>query len=107
MEFSTLSKQDLLLIARDTLRGRESDYYRISLLDEPNKEARLADMEETIEEIKKEISRLERRVGIDDEEIPVTDPDSPVPVEELSPQQKAARTRKENARKEEEEADGS
>ncbi len=33
MELVTLSEEDRLAIARDALRGCESDYYRLGLLD--------------------------------------------------------------------------
>lgn len=33
MELVTLTEADKLEIARDALRGRESDYYRLGLLD--------------------------------------------------------------------------
>lgn len=94
MEYKTLSAADRLLLARDMLRGRESDHFRISLTNEPNKEARLESYEVEIEELRHTVERLEAEV-----EGNITDPDSPIPDEELTPQQKAARTRKRNAAK--------
>lgn len=97
MDYETLGVEDKLLLARDMLRGRESDHYRISLTHEPGKEARLKTYEEEIEDIKDQVARLQAEV-----EGTLTDPDSPVPEEELTPQQKAARTRKRNAAKKKE-----
>jgi hypothetical protein len=101
MDYETLSDHDKLLLARDALRGRESDHFRISLLNEPNRDFRLGQLEAEIENIKTQVAQLEAQ----ESDIPVTDPASPVPEEELTPQQKAARTRKKNAQEEEE--DGS
>lgn len=61
-DYVTLSTADKLLIARDTLRGRESDRFRISLLSEPNKEQRLADLDADIERIAGVVSELEAEV---------------------------------------------
>jgi hypothetical protein len=103
MHYDTISDHDKLLLARDALRGREADHFRLSLLEEPNRDFRLGQLELEINRLREEVAKLE---SIVEDEIPVTDPDSPVPVEDLTPQQKAARTRKENAAKEEKE-DGS
>lgn len=59
MEYTTLTAADRLLLARDTLRGRESDHYRVSILNEPNKEDRLARLETEIENVREEVASLE------------------------------------------------
>jgi hypothetical protein len=65
MEYSTLSNDDLLLIARDALRGRESDHYRLTLVNEPNKQFRLAELEANIAILKAEIA--DREAAADDQ----------------------------------------
>lgn len=62
MEYETLTLEDELGIARDALRGRESDHYRISLLNEPSKPERLAGIEADVGRIRAEIARLEAEI---------------------------------------------
>jgi hypothetical protein len=62
-EYTTLNAGDLLLIARDTLRGRESDHFRLSLLAKTEPEAygtRLEALEAEIKELRKEVSAREK-----------------------------------------------
>ena len=61
--YETLTRDDLLAIARDTLRGRESDHYRLSLLDPSTSggPARLEQIKGEIESIKGQIKALEAR----------------------------------------------
>lgn len=60
-DYETLTAEDLLSIARDTLRGRESDHYRLSLLDSVSSggPTRLRALESEINSIKGKISALE------------------------------------------------
>lgn len=67
-----LSNADKLLIARDTLRGQESDRYRISLLDEPGKAERLALYDANIARLEEEVASLEAAEAAE----------TPAPVEE-------------------------
>jgi hypothetical protein len=73
MDYETLSLADRLQIAKDTLRGRETDHFRISLLEEPQREERLASIGEEIEGIQAVIADLEAQV----EEQAVADPEVP------------------------------
>lgn len=59
MQYTTLTEADKLQLARDTLRARESDHFRISLLDEPNKETRLADYETEIDNLRTTVDELQ------------------------------------------------
>lgn len=52
MDFTEITEADKRVLARDLLRGRESDYYRLSLLNEPRKEERLAELAAEIEAIR-------------------------------------------------------
>lgn len=63
--YTTLSPADLLLVARDTLRGRETDHFRVSLLNEPGKENRLAAMSDEIENLKQVVADLEAEIEAD------------------------------------------
>jgi cell division protein FtsB len=65
MDYATITAADKLLLARDRLRGLESDHYRISIASEPNQEQRLADLEAQIEEVKAEVAAVEAEVGDD------------------------------------------
>lgn len=75
--YTTLTDADKLLIAKDTLRGKESDRYRISILNEPNKDQRLAEFDTDIESLLAEVTRLEAATAPVDEEPPL-DEDEPV-----------------------------
>ena len=55
MDYTQITEADKLALAVDLLRGRESDHYRVSLLSEPNKDDRLAELEDEINEIRQEI----------------------------------------------------
>lgn len=57
--YTTLTDADKLLIARDTLRGRETDRFRVSLLNEPGKESRLAQYDEEIAALRETVADLE------------------------------------------------
>lgn len=63
MEYTTITAADRLLLARDRLRGLESDHYRISIVTEPNQESRLAQLEEQIDEAKAEIAAVEAEIA--------------------------------------------
>ena len=69
MEYTTLTEADRLMIARDRLRGLESDHYRISLdaeAGDPNNPAsaqaaaRADQLEESIKAVKAEVTKLEK-----------------------------------------------
>ncbi len=62
MEYSTLSAADKLSIARDALRGRESDHFRLSLMDTVSGSSpeRLKEIESEIESMQKETASLEK-----------------------------------------------
>lgn len=66
MDYTQITEADKLNLAVDLLRARESDHYRISLLNEPNKETRLADLAAEIEAIRDEIE--EQRAVVEAEE---------------------------------------
>lgn len=70
-----LDPSEQLRIAQETLRGRASDYLRISLLDPAlnGGPERLAAMEAEIDGIRKHIKRLEKKVP--------APPDIPAPPE--------------------------
>lgn len=56
MEYETLTNDDQIRLAEDALRGIESDYFRLSLL-EPNS-GRLGQLESTRDEIKVKLDQL-------------------------------------------------
>lgn len=71
MDYTTLTEADRLLIARDRLRGLETDHYRTSLdaqvgpVNNPaanGAEQRVAQLEEQIAVVKDEIAKLEKSV---------------------------------------------
>jgi cell division protein FtsB len=59
MDYETLSDADQLLLARDLLRAKESDHFRLSLVKEPNTAARLEELVVQIEELKGKVAELE------------------------------------------------
>lgn len=63
MQYTTLSTADRLLLARDALRGRESDHFRLSLLDESSRGDRLEVLAAEIDTIRKEVSALEKQAA--------------------------------------------
>lgn len=68
MDYTTLSVADQLLLARDLLRAKESDHYRLSLVDEPNVSARTEQLETQIKELRKKVEDLEKQTDEDDSE---------------------------------------
>ncbi len=61
--YTTLNAGDLLLIARDTLRGREADHFRLSLLAKKEPEAyepRVEALAAEIKELRKEVAAREK-----------------------------------------------
>jgi hypothetical protein len=63
--YETLTAEDLLNIARDALRGRESDHYRLSLLSPASSggPTRLKEIEAEIASIKGEIRAMEAKAA--------------------------------------------
>lgn len=59
MDYETLNDDDKLLLARDRLRGLESDHYRISLTHEASRDSRMAQLEDERDTVREEIARLE------------------------------------------------
>lgn len=61
MDYVTLTDDDKLAIAKDRLRGLESDHYRLSITPSaPDaNEARLADYEQQISDVKDEVQRVQ------------------------------------------------
>lgn len=57
--YSNISNADRLNIARDALRGKESDHFRLSILNEADSEQRLDQMAQEIESLQGVVSRLE------------------------------------------------
>jgi hypothetical protein len=74
MEYETLSTADQLLLARDLLRAKESDHYRLSLVDEPNTAARLDELIGQIETLKAKVADLEADDGQAEEAKPKAKP---------------------------------
>ena len=66
MDYSTLSAADRLLIARDALRGFESDHYRLTAFPQPGSEERAKQLEELIARARKEVEALEKEVSKED-----------------------------------------
>ena len=66
MDYETLSAADQLLLARDLLRAKESDHFRLSLVNEPNTENRISELEGQIKELKEKVSTLEAEEAPDD-----------------------------------------
>lgn len=63
VEYTTLSAEDRLVLARDALRGRESDHFRLSLTDEsvePTRNPRLSQLGNEIQRIRKVVEKLEK-----------------------------------------------
>ena len=69
MDYATLTSSDQLALARDTLRAKESDHFRLSLVDQPNLGNNIELLEEQIEALKKTVAELESS-----EEAPKTKP---------------------------------
>lgn len=59
MDYEVLDNETKLLLARDMLRGKESDHFRVGLTTEPGKEARQQALEADIVKIKAAIAELE------------------------------------------------
>lgn len=58
-EYQTLpDDEQRLAIARDVLAGLENDHYRVSLLQQPGYQARLAELEDTIARVTAEVESL-------------------------------------------------
>lgn len=70
-EFTYLTDEDRLLLAKDALRGKESDYYRLSLLPEDSG-GRLPIIEIQIERLREEVKALEQEVVENDPNAPLT-----------------------------------
>ncbi len=62
MDYTELSEADRLLLARDRLRGLESDHYRQSIAPEPGADERLKRLEEHVKQVREEVKRLEKEV---------------------------------------------
>lgn len=63
IKYTTLDAATRLGIARDTLRARETDHYRVSLSSaetDPTRDTRLEAMAGEIERLQKEIADLEK-----------------------------------------------
>lgn len=63
IKYTTLSEADRVVLARDALRARESDHFRLTLVDqkvEPSAEARLEQLAAEIERLRGVVSALER-----------------------------------------------
>jgi hypothetical protein len=62
--YETLSEADLLATARDALRGKETDHYRLTILakTEPSAAERLPVLEEQIADLRKEVAAKEKSV---------------------------------------------
>lgn len=76
-EYATLTENDKLLLVRDTLRGRESDHYRLSLLAQSEGAyiPRVAALEEEISVLREEVAAQEQRAAVETAEIePPRDP---------------------------------
>ncbi len=71
MDYPTLSMGDKLQIARDALRGVESDHYRMSLLvdSQPGAESRMAQLEAEAETLRAKIAKLEAEAAAEQERI--------------------------------------
>jgi hypothetical protein len=67
--YPTLTTEDKLRIARDVLRGRETDRFRISLLNEPGKEERLANYDAEIAVLLEVVAELEAEVAAESEPV--------------------------------------
>lgn len=62
VEYTSLSKDERLLIARDALRAKESDHYRLRILlsdADTTKETRLNEIADDIDRIQAEVSTVE------------------------------------------------
>lgn len=61
MDYTTLSEADQLLIARDTLRAKESDHFRLTIAPDAGSAGRLDDLATQIEDLKKVVADLEAK----------------------------------------------
>lgn len=57
-----LTKADQLALARDSLRGKESDHFRISQLPEDGGPGRLAVLEDQVVRLREKVNELEAEV---------------------------------------------
>lgn len=57
-----LTKADQLALLRDSLRGKESDHYRISKLPEDGGPGRLAVLEEQVVRLREDLAALEAEI---------------------------------------------
>ena len=89
MEYTSISTAEQLLLARDLLRAKESDHFRLSIVSEPNTTARIQELEGQIEELRSKISELES-------EVPGQADVAPAPEEEKKPSRRSSRAKKES-----------
>lgn len=68
MAYETLSDADLLTVAKDTLRGFETDHYRAKLTKRPGGEQHAKQLEDDIKRAKAEIARLEKVTNAKDQQ---------------------------------------
>jgi len=65
IQYKTISAGDRLVTARDFLRARETDHYRLFLSSpetDPSRDTRMEPLAEEIERLQKEVTALEKEV---------------------------------------------
>jgi len=60
--YTTLDLAEKLRIARDTLHGRETDHFRLTLVPESASPGQIEDLAEQIDRLREEVASLEAEV---------------------------------------------